>query len=338
MEIFSFINKLRNQVNLSVEESRSLIEMMMQGTLLDAQIAACLMAWEIKGITYQELLGAVLAMRGEMVEIPCSNPHSIDVVGTGGDGYHTFNISTATALVASACGVTVAKHGNRGVTSKSGSADVLSHLGFNLNLSPSRMRSLLEEESFCFFFAPLVHPAMKNVANARQALKIRTIFNFLGPLANPAAVKRGLYGACDYDMLKIMAQVALELDFQSAFFVYGDGGVDELSLTGADNKIIEIKNGEINNYNINPKDYGFEFIKLNKILGDSPKKNAEKLLNLIKGEDSEFKETVIFNSGFALYSSGLFSNLNDCFVKARKVLDSKEVFNKFNSLIAGSNK
>jgi len=247
------LNKIVTGENLNEKEAYETMNEIMQGITTPAQIASFLTALRVKGETVEEITGCARAMRENAVSLKETYPLAVDTCGTGGDTKGTFNISTVAAFVAAGTGIMVAKHGNRGVSSKSGSADVLEALGINIILTPSQVEECLQKLGIAFFFAPVFHPAMKHAIGPRREIGFRTIFNLLGPLTNPAGVKRQIVGVYDPDITELIAGVLKRLGAQNAMVVCGEGGIDEISITGF-TKITQIKNREIATYYINPED------------------------------------------------------------------------------------
>ncbi|MEK6845445.1 MAG: anthranilate phosphoribosyltransferase, partial [Nanoarchaeota archaeon] len=254
----------------------------------------------------------------------------VDTCGTGGDGSNTFNISTASAFVASGAGVSVAKHGNKSVSSKSGSADVLSALGVNINLQPKDVEKCIEETGIGFMFAPLFHPAMKYVMNARKQLGIRTIFNILGPMTNPANAKSQLIGVYSPMLISEIAGALKNLGSKHVMVVNGNG-LDEISLSGK-TKVCELKSGKIEVYDISPEDYGFELQPLSKIIGGTAEDNAKIIIDVLKGEKSPKRDIVLLNAGAAIYTSGKAANLKEGIEAAKQSIDSGNAMKKLEAL------
>lgn len=300
--IQTYIQYITKGQSLSFEDAGHAFQIMMRGGATPAQIAGFLTALKMKGETIQEIAGAANAMRAvaKTIQAPTG---TLDTCGTGGDGKHTLNISTAVALLTAACGVPVAKHGNRSVSSRCGSADVLEMLGFNLELTPKQAEQCLEKYGFCFLFAPMHHPAMRHVAPIRKELGIRTIFNILGPLANPAATDYQLLGVYDPSLMEIMAHVLQMLGTKRAWVVHGADGMDELSITGS-SYVTEIIDDTIHNFEISPTDAGLDLGTLEAIEGKDAAFNASALRDLVQGAKGTYRNAVLYNTAASLIIAG----------------------------------
>ncbi len=330
------IAKLVNGEDLTFEESYFTMRQIMSGEADQAQIAGFLVGLRMKGETPHEIAGCAKAMIEKAVKIDFNDENLIDTCGTGGDEVGTFNISTASAIVASACGAKVAKHGNRAVSSKCGSADVLKELGVNIELSPQEAKKCLEEIGIAFIYAPLYHTAMKYAGPVRQALGIRTVFNILGPLTNPAQAKRQIIGVFSESLTEKIALVLKELGTKHALVVHGAGGIDEISISGH-TKVSELKNGKVKTYEINPEDFGFKKWDLNLVLGADAKTNAEIIKKIFDGEKGPQRDIVLLNSGAAIYVSGLADSIQDGIKMAREAIDSGKAKKKLEELIRITN-
>lgn len=326
--ITQLLDKLLNKQDLSINESELLMEEMLQGKLNNSQIASFLTALRMKGETVDEILGFINVMRKHMVKIKTSGL-VIDTCGTGGDGKGTFNISTAAALIVAGAGVSVAKHGNRNASSLCGSADVLGALGVEINLSPKLAETMLQKTGFTFLFAPLFHPAMKYVAQVRKELKIRTVFNFLGPFVNPAQVKRQIIGVPSIDLAEKLSKVAVNLDYEHLMLVANEDGLDEISLSSSTH-MFEIKKRKVRETIINPQTFGFRKASIEEIKGGDAETNAKIIKSILNGENSARKEIVVLNSAAALYVSSKAKSLIEGIAladksikegKAKKVLE-----------------
>lgn len=317
--------------DLSEAEMMDVMNEIMEGKATDAQIGAFLTALRIKGETIDEITGAVKVMRQKAIKIQAPT-NVIDTCGTGGDMSGTFNISTVSAIVASACGVAVAKHGNRSVSSQTGSADVLEELGVNINLSPSSAERCLQETGFVFLFAPLYHPAMKYAIGPRKELGIRTIFNILGPLTNPAGAKRQVVGVFSKKLTEQIATVLGRLGAEDAIVVHAEDRMDEISISGR-TKVSRFKNGIIDNYYIHPDDFGFKPQPKNTLLGLDKARNAEIALSILKGEKSPMRDVVVMNASVAVIVSGL----TDDYLVAKEVvqstIDEGKALQKLNQIV-----
>jgi len=327
------IEKILDSQNLTQKEAREIMFNIMSGEYNDAQISGFLIALRFKGETSEEIAGFVQAMRDKMTKID-SVDNAIDMCGTGGDASGTFNISTTATFVVAGAGVAVAKHGNRSMTSKSGSADVLTALGVDITLPPEKVSECIQEIGIGFMFAPSLHPAMKYAMGARKALGTRTVFNILGPLCNPAGVNRQLMGIFDGDLTEKVAQVLYKLESTHAMIVHGEDGLDEVSTT-APTKISHLQGGEINTSNISALDYGFQPASLDDLQGGSPEENAQIAKNILNGKDVGKKaDIVIINAGLGIYIGGKANSISDGIDIARDVIDTGAAMNILEELIA----
>ena len=314
------LNKVVDKNDLTKEEAMSFMEEMLQGKLTISQTAAFLIALRMKGETVDEFLGFIKVMRKHMIKIKTQGL-VIDTCGTGGDGKGTFNISTAVAFVVAGAGVKVAKHGNRAASSLCGSADVLEALGVSINLSPKQAEEMLQKTGFTFLFAPLYHPAMKYVASVRKELKIRTVFNFLGPFVSPAQVKRQIIGVPNIELAEKLAEVGVNLGYEYLMLVSSEDGLDEISLS-APTHIFEVKGRDFKKSIVNPQKLGFVKISFEKIKGGDAKTNAESIQNILKGQNGPERDIVILNSAIALYVAGRTKTIEDGVIMAKNAIDS----------------
>lgn len=329
------LNKLIDKNNLSQKEAAFLLEKIISGELNSAQIAAVLTSLRTKGETVDEIVGFIKTMRKHMVKIKAHK--AIDIVGTGGDGIGTFNISTASGFVVAGCGVPVAKHGNRAASSKCGSADVLENLGVNLNLTPIQLEEVFKKTGIVFLFAPTFHPAMKIIGPIRKELGIRTIFNFLGPFLNPAGTKKQLLGVPNIKIAQKLSKVAAKLNFAHLLLVTSKDGMDEITTT-AQTKVFEIKSSQIRSYFISPERYKFQIAKKTDLLGQDATVNAAILLNILRGEKGPKRDIVLLNSAAALLVSGKVKNIACGITLAEKSIDSGSALQTLQKLITESNK
>lgn len=334
MYIDNAIKDLVARKDLTEEQCKGVINEIIRAETTSAQIGAFLIGLRVKGETQQELLGAVKALRENMTRLDVDHENLIDTCGTGGDGGKTFNISTAVAIVAASGGAKVAKHGNRAVSSKSGSADVLKELGISIDLDEIKGKELIEKVGMTFLFAPNFQKAMKNVAKERQELATRTIFNLIGPLVNPAPIRGQLLGIYDGALLKTIGEVLLNLGIERAMVVHGDDGLDEITTTTT-TSVCEINNNNMKIYKINPKDFGIPISTLKDIEGGTPKENADIILNVLKGEKGPRRDIVVLNSGAALYVSKKANSLEEGIEQAKYLIDSGLAFNKYTELVQG---
>ncbi|GEP62616.1 anthranilate phosphoribosyltransferase [Clostridium beijerinckii] len=332
MIINDAIKKLALREELTEDEVRGVINQIMKGEATSSQIGGFLVGLRVNGETPRQILGAVKAIRDNGVKVEIENTeHLIDTCGTGGDGSKTFNISTAVAIVAASGGAKVAKHGNRAVSSKSGCADVLVELGINIDFDEIQSKKIIEENGMAFLFAPKYNGAMKNVSKERKELGIRTIFNLLGPLANPAPITGQLMGVYDGALLEDIGEVLLNLGLKRAMIVHGDDGLDEITITTS-TSICEVKDGKIKNYKLDPEKLGFKKATLDDIKGGEAKENAEIIIKILKGERGPKRDIVVLNSGAALYVANLVDSIEDGIKKASELIDSRAAYKKYEEL------
>ena len=321
MNLSKIKNKLFNKKNLSFEESSFLFDLIMSGKVGEIDIASILIALKIKNESKDEIYGAAKIMRDKSMKI--SSPiNAIDTCGTGGDMSSTLNISTSAAIIAASAGAIVAKHGNRSISSKSGSADMLEKLGIKISSEKNYLEQSLNNQNFCFLFAQYHHSAMKYVANIRKQLGTRTIFNLLGPLTNPASARRQLLGVFDKKWVRIHCEVLKDLGSLHAMIVNGADGLDEISLCSP-TYISELKKNKITDYIFDPKQYGYEYININDIQGKDATYNAKAFIELLEAPDNSFQKIIELNAGAALYLSGLAKNLKEGFELARQTIITK---------------
>jgi len=333
-----YLNILARGDFLTIDQAADVMHQMMQGKAESVEIAGILMAMRARGESIEELTAFVRVMREYYIPVSCNHPHAIDVCGTGGDGSNTFNISTAAAFVCAGAGVPVAKHGNRSVSSQSGSADVLEALGVNVNLDAESVASCIAEAGIGFIFARRYHPAMRYVMPVRTALKVRTFFNVLGPLCNPAGVHRQVIGAFDLKTAKMIGAIMHNLGAEHILTVHADDGLDEASIA-APTTVIEYRSTDQSEttYRIEPEDYGLQSAKLSSILGGDAQTNASMIRSIIDGDLGPCRDVVVFNSALGLLVSGLYSNLDECIEAAQKSIDSGAAFERLQQLRVLSN-
>ncbi len=324
------IAKLVEKKNLTQEEAEQVMKEIMEGKATDAQIAAFLISLRMKGETIGEITACAKIMREKASKISPKADYLVDTCGTGGDKSGTFNISTAAAFVAAGAGVAVAKHGNKSVSSKCGSADVLAALGVNIQLEPKLVERCIEETGIGFMFAPLFHPAMKYVMNARKETGVRTVFNILGPMTNPAGAKSQVIGVFNPVLIRDIANVMKNLGSRHVLVVNGDG-LDEITIAGK-TKAAELKNGNVKTYDINPEDYGFDISPLNAILGGDAQENAKIITDILKGAKGPKRDVVLLNAGAAIYVSGKVSSLKQGIEAAKQSIDSGAAMKKLGAL------
>lgn len=321
--------------NLPLDVATRAFQIIMNGGATPAQIAAFLMGLRIKGETVDEIIAGATAMRVKAKPFD-RVAGAIDTCGTGGDSRGTYNISTATALVLAACGLPVVKHGNRSVSSRSGSADVLDILGVKTDCEPPIAERCLRECGIAFLFAPKFHPAMRHVAPIRQELGLRTIFNILGPLTNPAAPDFQLLGVYNQSLLKPLAETLKALGTRAAWLVHGSDGLDELTLTG-NSKVVALKNGEISEFEVSPEDAGLPRASLEDLKGGDPQRNANALIEAISGVESPYRNAVVYNAAAGLVIAGKVDNLKDGANLAKEGIDSGKAHTILKKLVDISN-
>jgi anthranilate phosphoribosyltransferase len=331
------IAKLADGLSSTEKEAEEVMNEIMDGVATPPQIAAYLMGLRLKGETVEEIAGSVRAMRDRAVRITIGDPLVVDTCGTGGDGRHTFNISTTTAFVVAGAGLTVAKHGNRSVSSKSGSADVLCELGVNINLGPDRVADCINEVGIGFLFAPLYHGAMKHCAVPRQEMGIRTMLNLLGPLTNPAGATIQILGVYEPRLTELLGKVLMHLGSQHSFVVHGMDGLDEITLT--DRTIVsEAKGGVLSNYVVTPEEFNLSRISAKELAGGSPKENAQLTRDILRGHKGPKRDVVCLNAAPALVAGKKAKTLQEGFLLASKIIDSGAAAEKLAQLAAFTGK
>lgn len=318
---------------LTRAEMESFIGDLMDGRVPEVLQAAMLVALSMRGEAASEISGAASAMRQRAERIPHRRPEVVDTCGTGGDGKGTFNISTAAALIAAAAGVPIAKHGNRSVSSRSGSADVLSALGVEIEMSPERAARAIDEIGIAFLFAPRMHPAMRQVMPVRRALGVRTLFNVLGPLTNPAGARRQVLGVFAPELVPTLARALAELESEHALVVHGDDGLDEITLTTT-TRAVEVQGGEIRELVIDPREHGFRLVEEGQLAGGTPEENAAALERILAGAAGPLTEISVLNAGAAIWIGGRAPDLASGAETAREVLASGAARRKLEQLRA----
>ncbi|MDR3263050.1 MAG: anthranilate phosphoribosyltransferase [Clostridiales bacterium] len=329
------IIKASNRVNLTYGEAESVIHEIMNGEASEIQMAAFLTAMSMKGETIEEITASAAGMRKHCVRI-LNDTEVLEIVGTGGDRSNSFNISTTSAFVAAAAGIPVAKHGNRAASSKCGAADVLEALGVNINISPEKSLAVLKETDICFLFAQNYHISMKYVAPVRKELGIRTIFNILGPLVNPAGANFQLLGVYSGELIEPMARVLSNLGVKNALVVHGRDGLDEIS-AGALTDVCEVKNGVFSSYVIDPRDFGFSLCEASDLKGGTPNDNAAITLSVLGGEKGAKRDAVILNSAAAIYIAGGSPTIADAVKLASGLIDGGKALLKLKQFIELTN-
>ncbi|MGE4219181.1 MAG: anthranilate phosphoribosyltransferase [Alphaproteobacteria bacterium] len=318
-DLKSLIAKVAERADLAEAEAERAFDVMMSGEASPAQIGAFLMGLRVKGETVGEITGAARAMRGKMTTISAPDG-AMDVVGTGGDGAGTYNVSTAAAIVVAGCGVPVAKHGNRAFSSKSGAADVLAALGLDLQAEPARVEQAVRTAGIGFLMAPIYHSAMRHVGPTRAELGIRTVFNILGPLCNPAGVRRLMVGTFDVRWTEPMAQVLGNLGAERAWVVHGHGGLDEMTTTGP-TEVAELRDGKVRRFTVTPEDAGLPRTTMEHLRGGDPKYNADAIRALLGGKRTPYRDIVLLNAGAALVVAGQAADLRDGVARAAVSID-----------------
>ncbi len=330
------LNRLINGEDLSFEAMQNLMQQVMAGELTPAQIAGVLVALRIKGETVDEIAAAASVMRSLSTKVNIQEvSHLVDTCGTGGDGIQTFNISTVSAFVAAAAGAKVAKHGGRSVSSTCGSADVLEALGVNVNLTPEQVANTVNQVGLGFMFAPNHHSAMKHAAPVRRELGIRTLFNLLGPLTNPASAKRQVMGVFSRDLTGKLAHVLKQLGSEHVMVVCGADGMDEISFTG-DSHIAELKEGKVLEYTVNPTQFGLNLHELNSIRVNDAQESKQMILDLLAGKTGPARDIVLLNAGAAIYVAGISPTLAAGIHTAAEMLDSGKALQKMQALISAT--
>ena len=320
------------------DEMLHIMRLIMSGEMSPVMMAALITGLRVKKETIGEITAAAQVMREFSTKVLVADKtHLVDIVGTGGDGSHTFNISTCAMFVAAAAGAKVSKHGGRSVSSKSGSADVLEALGLNINLQPAAIARCIEEVGVGFMFAPNHHPAMKNVAPIRKELGVRTIFNILGPLTNPAGAPHILMGVFHSDLVGIQVRALQRLGAEHALVVYGKDGLDEISL-GAATVIGELKNGEITEYEIHPEDFGLPMASNRALRVETPEQSMQMLMGVLNGEPGAPSDIVALNAGAALYAANLADSLKGGLALARAAIASGAARRKLDALVAATHR
>ena len=331
----ALIAKAATGAALSREEAARGFERMMAGEATPSQMGGLLMALRVRGETVEEITGAVTAMREKMLRV-AAPPGAIDVVGTGGDASGSYNISTCAAFIVAGAGVPVAKHGNRALSSRSGAADVLGALGVRIDLTPEGVGRCITEAGIGFMFAPAHHPAMKNVGPTRVELGTRTIFNLLGPLSNPAGVKRQMVGVFSRQWIEPLAQVLKNLGSEHVWVVHGSDGLDEITTAGA-TAVAALENGAVRTFEITPEDVGLKRVKPEALRGGDANENAQALLDVLKGKKGPYRDVAIMNAAAGLIVAGRAKDLQQGVALATKAVDSSEAEGRLDRLIAISN-
>ena len=336
MNIQQAIQRVLDNQDLNIDEMNQVMRIIMTGEATPAQIGGFLIGLRMKGETVDEIAAAATVMRELASGVKVSGDNIVDIVGTGGDGSNTFNISTACTFVVAAAGGTVAKHGNRSVSSKSGSADLLEAAGVNLNLTPEQVAECIEKVGVGFMFAPLHHSAMKHAIGPRKEMAVRTIFNILGPLTNPAGAPNQLLGVFSDDLVEPLAEVLNKLGSNHVLVVHSKDGMDEISI-GANTRVSELKNGKIETYTITPEQFGFVSTDISTLAVNSAEESLTVINNVLDNIAGAARDIVVLNSGAAIYAANLVDSLEEGIKKADEVITSGAAKQKLASLVELSN-
>jgi anthranilate phosphoribosyltransferase len=318
--------------DLSREEARETMNEIMGGEATQAQIAGFLVALRAKGETADEIAGCAEAMREHVLRVQPKRDDLVDIVGTGGDGANTYNISTAAALVAAGAGAGIAKHGNRAASSATGAADVLEALGFRLDLEPTRIEQSIDELGFGFLFAQAHHPAMRHAAPVRRELGTRTVFNVLGPLTNPAGARALMLGVYSPELTRTLAEALVQLDATRAYVVHGAGGIDELSPAGP-NLVCEVENGKVREYELDPLELGVERHAAAELRGGDPAHNAQALRDVLNGADGAHRAAVVLNAAGGIAAAGHAESLREGILRAQEAIDTGAAAARLDELV-----
>ena len=331
----NILSKVSSKDGLSDEESYFSFNYILDGKASEKQIEKFLLGLRERGEKIEEITAATKVMREKSSKVSAPD-NAIDTCGTGGSGSGKYNISTAASLVAAGAGAVIAKHGNRALSSKSGSSQVLEELGVKLDIEPKKITECMEKSNIGFMFEPNNHPAKKNVEPVRQKLKVRTIFNILGPLSNPANVKKQLIGVFDKNWLEPMAETLRNLGSHRALLVNGSDGFDELTTTGV-SYVAELDDGNIKTYEISPEKLGLKLSNFDDLIGGDPEQNAKKIISLLEGEKGPYRDIVLLNSAAALYVDGKVKNLKDGISMSENSIDNGGAKIALNNLVRTSN-
>ena len=335
MNIQAAIAQVVQAKDLSRADMKAVMQQIMTGECSDAQIGGLLIALRMKGETVDEITAAAEVMASLADHVDVKAPNLIDIVGTGGDGTSTFNISTAAAFVAAGAGACVAKHGNRSVSSQSGSADLLEQAGANLNLNAAQVAQVIEQAGVGFMFAPMHHSAMKYAIGARKEMAVRTIFNVLGPLTNPAKVKRQLVGVFEPSLTTIIAEVLAKLGSEHSIVVHSDDGMDEISIAAATH-VAEIRNGELQTYTIEPEQFGLSRAPLESIVVANSKESLQLIEQVLAGQFGAARDIIVLNAGAGIYVSGIANSLSEGVERAAEALDSGKALAAKNRFVSAT--
>lgn len=325
------VAKLISKETLTRKEAAAAMTDIMSGAASEAQIGAFITGLRLTGETPDIITGCAEVMRANATKVKCDDPNAVDIVGTGGDGAHTFNISTTSAFVIAGAGVTVAKHGSYGVSSKSGAANVLSELGVNIQYAPAKMEQGLAEIGVAFLFAPGLHPAMKHVVGPRRELGVWSIFNILGPLCNPAGVRNGVMGVFKPELVPLVSDACAQLEMNHQFIVHGNDGLDEFTTTTT-TMVTEIRRGKMESYEVQPADLGLAIASAADLTGGEPAENAAITTALLQGETGPKRDIVLLNAAFAIMASGKADSPKEGLALAAESIDSGAALKKLKAL------
>ncbi|MBD8890712.1 anthranilate phosphoribosyltransferase [Roseibium litorale] len=330
-----YIAKVAGGASLSREDARKAFEIILSGEATPSQLGGFLMALRVRGETIDEVTAAVDTMRSKMLTVKAPQD-AVDIVGTGGDSTGSYNISTCTSIVVAGCGVPVAKHGNRSLSSKSGSSEALAQLGVNIDIGPDKISECIDKAGIGFMFAPLHHSAMKHVGPTRVELGTRTIFNLLGPLSSPAGVKRQMLGVFAREWVEPIAEVLRNLGSKHVWVVHGSDGMDEITTTGV-SYVTELKDGNLRSFEIHPSDAGLPLARIEDLKGGEPEENARALREVLQGARNPYRDVVLFNAAASLIIAGRCETLPEGVALAAQSLDSGAAADRLERLVAVSN-
>ncbi|MGL4655438.1 MAG: anthranilate phosphoribosyltransferase [Sarcina sp.] len=335
MNITEGIKKVVERKSLTAEEMQECINEIINGKTTSSQIGSFLTGMTMKGEVTEEVIGGVKALRENMTKIAFKGEKVIDVCGTGGDGFNTFNVSTVVSFIIAALGATVAKHGNRSISSECGSFDVIEELGIDINMTSEEIEFCLEEFNLAFLFAPRFHNAMKNIANERKEIGIRTLFNQVGPLINPVNLTHQLMGVSRSENQRIACEVMRDIGIKRGIVVCAENGLDEVSLS-CKTKICELKNNEILEYEISPEDFGIDCYEMSEVIGGDRKTNAKIIQDILSGEKGAKREMVILNAALAIYLLGFSESIKNGISMAKECIDTGKAYRKLEQIRAFS--
>jgi len=331
-----FINKINSKNDLSLDEMRNAINSIMTGQVNDVEIESFLIGLNKKGISEEEITAAAMVMKDKSLKFDIGDGSHIDTCGTGGTGLHTFNCSTASSFVAAAGGAKITKHGNKAISSKSGSADFLEEAGADINHDRDKLNLIFDQVGFIFLFAPLHHQAMRYVMPVRQKIAEKTIFNLLGPHTNPCNAKRQVLGVYDKKLVRTFSSVAKNLDMEHVLIVHGDDGLDEITIS-SETVVCELKNNSILEYKISPKDFGVNISSFDDIIAHSAEESLMLVKEAFSGKNSAVQDMIALNSGAALYVAGIVSSINDGVEMAFELMNNGKAADKLSSYVKVSN-